>query len=119
MARIRLEAHKIKGIDTKKPTTFLDDAEIVGFTNIADRNYNGYKELLITEGKSAAGTVKGVRNPKFQAIYSLLGVVKNSFEDETSDILGRESMKNLVKVLGCGVGSDFSINKLRWNHIII
>ena len=50
ISKIRSESNKIKGIQVKKVTTFLDDAEIEGFDNISDRSYSGYKELIITEG---------------------------------------------------------------------
>lgn len=50
ISKARMEANKIKGVSTKKKTTFVDDAALKGFTNISDRNYSGYKELIITEG---------------------------------------------------------------------
>jgi len=50
VAKARIQTNKIRGIDAKKNTTFLEDSEIKGFFNIANRNYQGYKELYITEG---------------------------------------------------------------------
>ena len=65
IAKARLESNKIKGVSTsKKPTTLLEDAEIKGFYNIADRHWKGYKELYICEGDSAAGSLNNCRNSK-------------------------------------------------------
>lgn len=50
MAKIRLESNKIKGISTKKASTFLDDAEIKKYYPIANRNFKGTTELFISEG---------------------------------------------------------------------
>lgn len=119
ISKARLETHKIKGIDTKKPTSFLDDAELRGFTNISNRNYKGYKELLITEGVSAGGSLEQARNAKHQAIYTVTGVVSNTMGEKTSTVMGGVIFRTLVKILGCGIGPDFDINKLKWNKIII
>ena len=119
IAKIRLEAHKIKEIDTKKPSSFLDDAEIKSFFNVSDRNYNGYKELFIAEGDSAAGALLNSRNAKYQAVFGLIGVVDNTYGISSAQVLQKQTFRNLVKVLGCGIGADFNINKLKWNKIII
>lgn len=50
VAKARYQTHKIRGIDAKKTSTFIEDAEIKGFYNISNRNYSGYTELFITEG---------------------------------------------------------------------
>lgn len=119
VAKARLETHKIKGIDTKRPTSFLDDAELRGFTNVSDRNYKGYKELLITEGNSAGGALKQARNARYQAIYTVTGVVSNTMGEKTSTVMSGAIFRTLVKILGCGIGADSDITRLKWNKIII
>jgi len=119
ISKARMETHRIKGIDTRKPTSFLDDAELRGFTNVSDRNYKGYKELLITEGLSAGGALEQARNSKHQAIYTVTGVVSNTMGEKTSTVMTGVIFRTLVKILGCGIGADFDINKLKWNKIII
>lgn len=119
IAKIRLEAHKIKGIAVKKPTNFLDDADIKGFTNISDRNYSGYKELLITEGNSASGAILNARNPKNQAVFIVFGVTNNVYGLSDNQLLQKQTFRNLVTILGCGIGKDFDINKLKYDRIII
>ena len=119
VAKVRLQSNKIRGITAKKSTTFLEDAEIQGFYNISDRNYSGYTELYITEGDSASGAVLNVRNPKFQAVLSIFGVIDNTIGMNINHAMQKQTIKNLIRVLGCGIGSSFDITKLRWNRIII
>ena len=120
IARIRQEAHKIKSVALKKPTTFLDDADIGKiFINIADRNYSGYKELILAEGDSAISAVDSARNTKCQAIFAITGVVANTFGMSTQKVKENPTFSALIRVLGCGIGNEFDINKLKWNSIII
>lgn len=119
ISKIRQEAHKIKGVSNKKPSTFLDDAEIKMFKNVSDRKYNGYKELYIAEGDSALSGIDSARNPKYQAIFGVQGVIDNTHDLTLTQLLQKRTFKNLVKILGCGIGKDFDITKLRFNKIII
>ena len=119
ISKIRLEAHKIKGIAIKKQTSFLNDAEIKGYYPISDRNYQGYTEIIISEGDSAGIAIENARNNKHQAIYAVMGVVDNVFGLTTAQMLTKSVFRNLTTILGCGVGKDFDITKLRFTKIII
>lgn len=119
IAKVRMEAHKIKGVKMQKPTTFLDDAEIKGFANVTDRNYRGYRELYIVEGDSAASALKACRNAKYQAIFGVFGVTDNVYGLTEGQLLQKETFRNLTNVLGCGIGASFDITKLRFNKVII
>jgi topoisomerase-4 subunit B len=76
-------------------------------------------ELFIVEGKSAAGSAKTARNPNFQAIYPLRGKPLNTFNKELADIIKNEEIKDMLTILGTGVGEKFNINNLRYDRIII
>ncbi len=120
IAKARMETHKIKGIKAKKSTTFLDDSDIgLKFSNIADRNYSGYKELIITEGLSAYGAIDNARNTTYQAVVALTGVSNNVFGLNLAQLKTKPIFMDLLNILGCGVGPEFDINKLKWNKIII
>lgn len=120
IAKVRLEAHKIKGVAVKKQTTFLDDNEISMWYPLADRNYNGYTEIIIAEGDSAAVSIDNARNSLYQAIYGVMGVVNNTHGMTPLQVLAKcKVFRNLVNVLGCDIGSKFDITKLRYNKIII
>jgi DNA gyrase subunit B len=117
--RARLEAHKIKGVVTKKQTTFLDDSSIPGFYPLSDRNYSGYTELIIAEGDSAGNAINKCRNSRYQAIYATMGVVDNVYGLSVKQMMDKPIFRNLTTILGCGVGSDFDINKLKYSKIIM
>lgn len=119
IAKIRLEAHKIKSATIKKATSFLDDAEIKMFRNISDRNYSGYKELIISEGDSSISALEAARNVKCQAIFGIRGVVTNTAGMSTHKILENDTFKSLVTVMGCGIDKDFDINKLKYDSILL
>lgn len=120
ISKIRLEAHKIKGISVKKQTSFLDDTEIPMWFPLADRNYNGYKELIIAEGDSAAVAIDTARNSRYQAIFGVMGVVNNTHGMSVTQVLLKcKVFKNLVNILGCDIGSKFDITKLKYDKIII
>lgn len=119
ISKARMESNKIKGVTMKKKTTFLDDAQLKGFVNISNRNYTGYRELLITEGDSALGAILNSRNPKNQAVFAVMGVTDNVHGLTPAQLLQKKTFRDLIEILGCGIGKDFDINKLKWNKIII
>lgn len=86
------------------------------------------RELFIVEGDSALGACKQARDPDFQAIMPVRGKILNCLKAEYEKIFKSDIITDLVKVLGCGVEvksksnknlSNFDINNLRWNKIII
>lgn len=118
MAKIRLEAYKIKGLKPPKAMTVYDEAEIRGFTPVADSNRKGYKELIITEGESAAGAIIAARNPYYQAVYHTQGVMTNCCDIPLKKILESRVPRDLSRILGVEPGKNFDINNLRYNKII-
>lgn len=120
IAKIRLEAHKIKGISQKKPSTFLDENDIHLYYPLANRNYHGYTELIIAEGDSAAVAIDTARNTLYQAVFGVMGVVSNTHGMTSMQVMQKcQVFRNLVNILGCGIGKDFDIQKLRFSKIII
>ena len=86
------------------------------------------RELYIVEGDSALGSCKLARDAAFQAIMPVRGKILNCLKAEYDKIFKSEIITDLLKVLGCGVEvkskankglSNFDINNLRWNKIII
>lgn len=120
ISKIRMEAHKIKGIPLKKHTTFLDDAEMgLRFKNVSDRNSTKYKELIITEGYSAFTAIEGTVNKEYQALVAVQGVTDNVHGLTVAQLMNKPIFKALIQILGCGVGKDFDITKLKYDKIII
>lgn len=119
IAKARQESHKIKGVSVKKNTTFLEDAKIDKYFTVANRNSTGYKELYLAEGDSAAGGILNSRNPSYQAVYTVNGVTDNVHDLTLTQLLQKKTFRELIQILGTGIGKDFDINKLRYDKIII
>lgn len=86
------------------------------------------REIFIVEGDSALGACKQARDPNFQAIMPIRGKILNCLKADYDKIFKSEIITDLMKVLGCGVEvksksnkslSNFDINNLRWNKIIL
>lgn len=75
-------------------------------------------ELFLVEGKSAGGSAKMGRDEHKQAIFALRGKPLNTLGKELADIIKNEEIKNLLTVLGCGIGEKFNIKNLRYEKII-
>ena len=118
MARIRLEAYKIKGVKPPKVMSVFDEAGIKDYFGVSDRNSKGYKELIITEGDSASGAVRNVRNPKYQAVYTTQGVMTNCAEKSFAEIAKSRVPHDLAEILGVEIGPNADITNLRFNKII-
>ncbi len=76
-------------------------------------------ELFIVEGESAGGSAKQGRDRNYQAILPLRGKVLNTESVPLNKVLENKELSDLVTALGCGIGKDFDIGRLRYQRVIL
>ncbi len=76
-------------------------------------------EIYIVEGDSAGGSAKMGRDSSIQAILPLWGKMLNVEKARLDKVYGNEKMMPVVTALGCGLGEDFDLSKLRYHKVFI
>ncbi|OFC70685.1 DNA topoisomerase IV subunit B [Alteromonas confluentis] len=75
-------------------------------------------ELFLVEGDSAGGSAKQARDREFQAIMPLRGKILNSWEVDSSQVLGSQEIHDISVALGIDPDSS-DLSGLRYGKICI
>lgn len=86
-------------------------------TDCSSQDIN-HSELFLVEGDSAGGSAKQARDREFQAIMPLRGKILNSWEVDSSQILGSQEIHDISVALGIDPDSD-DLSGLRYGKICI
>jgi len=108
--RARENARKRTGLGSTRMPEKLADC----IWNDASRT-----ELFIVEGDSAGGSAIQGRDRNYQAILPLWGKMLNVEKARIDKVYSNEKLEPVVVALGCGIGEDFDISKLRYDKVII
>ncbi len=113
---LRSDLTKIKELERKtiKERNRLP-GKLVDCSSTAIKN----TELFIVEGDSAGGSAKQARNREFQAILPLRGKILNVYNVSLSKIADNNEIQNLIQSIGCGIGKNLQLAKLRYDKIIL
>ena len=115
-SRARIAARKVREATRKTP---LGTNSLPGKLTDCIVKDPTKTEIYIVEGDSAGGSAKNGRDSKYQAILPLWGKMLNVEKAREDKVYGNDKLTPVIQALGTGIGTEFNLEKLRYDKIII
>jgi len=88
-------------------------------TDVYDLEVPGTHNFALASGVFVHNSAKQGRDRRFQAILPIKGKILNVEKARLEKVLTNEEIRTIITALGCGIGNEMDLAKLRYHKIVL